>query len=439
MTEMRARSVRVGVLVTFGVLVTLVVYRQLPGHAPLPTAAFLPLATAGALGAVGVAVMPWRRLLRGRWGLVLFCIWSLLDIALIAALVAVSGAGRSPLWAIYLLTTVFFASSYPWRAQLVLLVLTGASYTVAIHVAGDGTPAATLFFRLVVLLTTWMLAAFLSRELQRSMAEHETARAESAERAAALTRSLEALEDAHVRLVQQERMAAVGETAATVAHELRNPLAVLNNVIYLVGEEVNDKQHLRHHLDTALREIGTASRVVADLLEFTRPRTPLPRETDLAAVLSEAIAAGPPPPTVTLLTDLGDEPLTLVADPEHVGHTVRNLLSNAYDATTDRWGGGHVLLTARAAEHTVRVTVADDGPGMSAEAGASLFQPFATTKARGVGLGLVVASRLIRAQHGALTIDTDPGVGTTVTVVLPRDPAAVVPAQPDGDTRHPVA
>lgn len=439
MAEMRARGVRVGVLVTFVVLITLVIYRQLPGHAPLPTAAFVPLTTAGAFGAVGVAVLPWRRLLEGRWGEVLFFIWSLLDIALISALVGISGAGDSPLWAIYLLTTVFFASSYPWRAQLVLLALTGAAYSVTVHVAGSGTSAASLFFRLLVLLTVWMLAAFLSRELQQSMAEHEAARAESAGRAEALLRSLEALEDAHVRLVQQERMAAVGETAATVAHELRNPLAVVNNVIYLVGERVGEDEQLRRHLDTALREIGTAARVVGDLLEFTRPRAPLPRETDLVAVLTEVIAADPPPPTVTLLTDVGDEPLPLSADPVHVAHTVRNLLSNAYDATAERPGGGHVRLTARADGHAARITVSDDGPGMSERASDSLFQPFATTKARGIGLGLVVASRLIRAQHGALTIDSDPGIGTTVTVVLPRYPEPVVPAQPDGDSRHPVA
>ena len=427
---MRERSVGVGVGTTALVLATLVVYRSLPGHAPLPAQYFFPCLGGALVGTFAVALLPWAKLLRSKVGLAVFYTWSVVDIVLITVLVSISGAGDSPLWALYLLTIVFFASSYPLPAQLSLLGLTVAAYGISVHIAGGGAPEATLFLHMAILGVGWLLAAFLSRELQGAMAAHDRARQEAAERADALLDSLDALEQAHVQLIEQERMAAIGQTAAAVAHELRNPLGVVNNVFFLLEQQLPAPDgRARSHLQTAIREVGTASRVVSDLLEFARPRAALPQAVDVRTVVEQTIGALPAPVGVTVVTDLAPDLPAVLADQEHLVHALRNVLANAYDAAE---GHGDVRVAARETDATVTLTVQDDGDGISAEAAEGLFRPFFTTKTRGIGLGLVVASRLVRGQGGRLTVDSTPHRGTTVAIAVPTYEDVAIPDQPVG-------
>lgn len=397
MGELRRRAVGVGALATVLVLVGLVVYRSLPGHATLPADSFWPVIGIATAGLLGVAALPWRRLAECRLGLVLLCGWSAFDIAMISALLAISGGAGSPLWPLYLLTTVFFAATYPWPAQLGLLGATVAAYAAATAAAGGVSPAPLALF-VTCCCGIWVLAAFLSAQLAA----------------------------AHRRLLEQERAAAMADTAAAVAHELRNPLAVLSNVVYLLRRQLGaagEQARAQAQLGIAEREVATAARAVGNLLAYARPRPPGVGDVDVAELLAAALAGCPPPPGVAVAVRAARDLPAVRGDREQLLTVLVNVLANAVDAVGE---AGAVELGAELAGGTdeaaaggVRLWVRDDGPGIPAEAAETLFTPFAGTKTRGAGLGLAVVSRLL-AGHGArLTVDCPPGGGTTVEVLLP--------------------
>jgi two-component system sensor histidine kinase HydH len=246
-----------------------------------------------------------------------------------------------------------------------------------------------------------------------------------------LEQSLVDLAAAHDQLVRQERLAAIGELASTIGHEMRNPLGVISNAVYLLRTDLgpDPSSAAQRHLATAEREISAATVIVSDLLEFARAREPAPDEVDLDALFDEVLAVLPPPKGV--IVDRGDRPgqVTVRADRDMLRQVLLNLVGNAYQAMPD---GGTVTLAAAGADGSVQLTVRDTGAGMSQEVRDRLFEPFFTTKARGVGLGLAVSRRIVEAHGGRIVVESEEGAGTEFRVVLP----AIAPArQPPADER----
>ncbi len=436
MTEVQARNVRVGVVTTFLVVVTLAVYRVVPGHRPVDLRAYWSLLAVATVGAAAVLVLPWARLFTSWRGNALLYAWSVVDVALISALVAVTGWGDSPMWGLYLLTTVFFAASYPQVAQPLLLAFTVLGYTVtALIVADHAAGAAEVVLRSALIVAVWVLTSSLARELRREAEGHERARADAAARSAALLDSLTALEEAQEQLVERERLAAVGEMAATVAHELHNPIGVVTNVLYLLEQRFGDLPDARRMLDTVSREVATATRVVSDLLEYTRPRPLITGTCHLDRLTTITLETLPPPAGVEVRLHLDDDLPPVVGDQDKLGHVLRTLLTGAYDALPQ---GGQVDVRVEHLEATVRVTVRDNGAGMDEATVAALLQPFSGQSSlsapAGLGLGLVVADRIVRAHLGALAVTSRVDEGTSVSVTLPCAPADLpLPRAADAD------
>jgi signal transduction histidine kinase len=225
------------------------------------------------------------------------------------------------------------------------------------------------------------------------------------------------LEAAQEELVAKERLAAVGQLATAIGHELRNPLGVLTNVNYLLRSRLSrdgDEQALRQ-VAIAEREVASATLIVSDLLEFSRPRTPTPTDVRLDDLVEEATSVAPPPARVTIQRN-GLEGTVVHADRDQFRQVLLNLLTNAYDALTE---GGSVTITGVAHDGTQRLSIADDGVGMDDEQLAEAFQPFVTHKAKGIGLGLSVTKRIVEAHGGTLEVTSEPGAGTRFDVVLP--------------------
>src|SRR6266542_1740196 len=244
-----------------------------------------------------------------------------------------------------------------------------------------------------------------------------------AQRTAALEASMHELEHTQLALVANERMAALGEMAATVGHELRNPLSVLTNSLYLIRTKVADvtDERLRRHLDTADREIAAATLIVSDLLEFSHPRTANPISVDVVELLAESASVAPPPTGIGV--ELPDEAIPPVAaDRDQIRQVVLNLLTNAYEAMPK---GGTVQIGARVVGDAVEVTVSDTGVGMDEQTVAQVFEPFFSLKVKGTGLGLVVSKRIVEAHAGTLRIESQPGQGSTVVMTLPLSPSVV--------------
>jgi signal transduction histidine kinase len=235
------------------------------------------------------------------------------------------------------------------------------------------------------------------------------------ERTGQLRETIRELDAAQERLVRQERLAAIGQLASAVGHELRNPLGVLSNVVYLLGTKLGrDDPWLDRQLRTAEREVGAATLIVSDLLQFAKPREPIFGEVELPVLTEEVLSVAPPPEGVTVARSWSDDLPPVRGDRDQLRQVLLNLVTNAYDAMPD---GGLLAVTGTADGDGVRLLVGDTGSGMDDDVRARIFEPFFTTKAKGIGLGLAVTHRIVEAHGGSITV-TASATGSSFDVRL---------------------
>jgi signal transduction histidine kinase len=211
-------------------------------------------------------------------------------------------------------------------------------------------------------------------------------------------------------------MAAIGQLAATVGHELRNPLAVVTNVLYLmkVGSKAAADDPIHRHVATAEREISAATRIVSDLLDYAAGRGPILAPVEVSDLVTEALSVVPPPDGVQAVQR--GEPLVVDADRDQIRQALLNLITNAYDAMP---GGGVLTVSTTSVPGSARITVTDTGMGMDEKTRDSIFTPFFTKKTRGIGLGLAVTKRVVEAHGGTIAVQSMPAAGTSFTLTLP--------------------
>jgi signal transduction histidine kinase len=238
-----------------------------------------------------------------------------------------------------------------------------------------------------------------------------------AERTAELSSSLVRLEETQARLMLQERLAAIGQVAAAVGHELRNPLGVLTNALYLIGVGAGGDAKVARHLATAEREVAAAASIVDSLLDFARERVPVTAPVGVADLVEESLSVAVPPASVEVVRDGLDGAPPVLADRQQLRQVVLNLLTNAYEAMDG--SSGVLTIAARGRGDDLEIRVSDSGPGMDAETAAHVFEPFFTRKAKGIGLGLPVTKRIVEKHGGTIVAESTPGQGATFVLALP--------------------
>lgn len=229
----------------------------------------------------------------------------------------------------------------------------------------------------------------------------------------------QALLDAQEELVRNEKLAVLGQIAGSVGHELRNPLGVMSNAVYFLQMVLSDADDTTtEYLNIIKSEIAGAERIVSDLLDAVRTKPPRPEVVSLRELIDQTLRKYTLPPAVTMEFDIPDTLSPLRVDAMQIQQVLRNLISNGVEAMPE---GGK--LTIRASEDretkTIAVSVRDEGPGMTPEQLRKLFQPLFTTKARGIGLGLVVVKNLTQANGGVVKVESAPGQGSVFTLTLP--------------------
>jgi signal transduction histidine kinase len=270
---------------------------------------------------------------------------------------------------------------------------------------------------------TFMAAFFalLSREA-RSHLRRSQEMTDLANALAAKNRELQEksrlLAEAQQQLVAGERLAAIGELAGSVGHELRNPLGVIRNAAYYLrkrlGAEGAEVLEMVNLMDA---QVDVCDRTIAALLDFARPEQAVLEPTDIHAVIAEVLSAVPTPEGVTVDVQLDPAVPLVQADRHQITEVFANFLSNACQAMDSK--GEVCIRTAVEPEgDRVRVEFADSGPGIAPENLARIFDPLFTTKAKGIGLGLVVCKRFVERQGGELSVRSDPGQGAVFTVRL---------------------
>ena len=220
---------------------------------------------------------------------------------------------------------------------------------------------------------------------------------------------------------RRERMAAIGELSAAIAHEIRNPLAAISGSIQLLrGESLSGTE--KRLMDIVLRETEQLNRWITDFLNYSRP-TPADRKPlDINALVDDSIIVFRRDETLSRVQVVKAEgdPMWVLGDRDRVNQVIWNLLTNAAQSMPD---GGKVEVELNSIDSgsrpTMEVSVTDEGVGIPPDEEEKIFQPFFTTKERGTGLGLAVVHQIVDEHDGRITVDSEVGRGTTFRVILP--------------------
>jgi signal transduction histidine kinase len=238
---------------------------------------------------------------------------------------------------------------------------------------------------------------------------------------------LSSLRQMEERIRQLDRLASLGRFASSVAHELRNPLTGIATGVQFLSRAFPEGDQRHDDVEFILREVRRLNRIVEDLFSAARPRTLNVAPLRLEVVADRAlrgVAAAAGEKQVEVHVEPADTWPALTGDADQLQQVLLNLLQNAVEATPP---GGSVLLRARevpgADPPRIELTVEDTGSGIAAEHLPRIFDPFYTTRRTGTGLGLFVAHGIVQRHGGTIEAESEPGKGTRIRILLPREPA----------------
>jgi signal transduction histidine kinase len=227
------------------------------------------------------------------------------------------------------------------------------------------------------------------------------------------------------KLRHQDRLSSLGQFAAGIAHEIRNPLATIRLRIQMSQRSIADPG-LERNSEIALEEIGRLDTMIERLLYFSRPIRLERDRVDLnefcrSVMESHGAAAGM---HRIAMECAASSPAFAMADRNQIRQVLDNVIANAIDAVAEADGTRWIRCSASASEREAEIRIEDSGPGFPPEVAAHAFDPFYTTKARGTGLGLSIAWEILRAHDGQLLVGNRTGGGAVVTLRLPATDTA---------------
>jgi signal transduction histidine kinase len=227
----------------------------------------------------------------------------------------------------------------------------------------------------------------------------------------------EELKEAHKQLVRKEKLAVLGLLSGTVGHELRNPLGVISNAVYYLKTILpNADETTKEYLNIISSEVNNSEKIVSDLLNFSRTRSPEREERAVSGLIDNVLSRHAPPKGVTVTTDITEDIPPAYVDPRQMGQVLDNIITNAYQAMPD---GGELKIEAKKVKNKVHISFGDTGSGISKSDMGKLFDPLFTTKARGIGLGLAVSKNLLEINGGKIEVESEEGKGSRFAIILP--------------------
>jgi two-component system, NtrC family, sensor kinase len=256
------------------------------------------------------------------------------------------------------------------------------------------------------------------------------------------------LREAQEELVRKENLFVLGQLSGIVGHELRNPLGVINNAVYFLKTVMSDTDEtVKEHLAMIKNEVDSCERIISDLLDFSRAKTPQVKPVSANELIAASLEKCAVPENVTVEIDIPESLADVEIDPFQMVQVFQNLITNAVQAMPE---GGVLRISTRQGDRDlgsgagekkpiaalrsttpdgdfVEISVTDTGKGISSENMKKLFQPLFTTKAKGIGLGLVVSKKLAEANGGSIAAASKSGKGATFTVTLPSMRGSIYP------------
>jgi signal transduction histidine kinase len=357
------------------------------------------------------------------------------DLVVVTGIIYAQGGLRNEYYLLYYIPILQASVRLNFRDAVAMSILSSGLYTLVEFFGGPEVlvPTSAHLRALTFGASSLFMAVFfglLSRDarvhLRRSQEMTQLAEALSRKNAELEERTRE-LAEAQENLLASERLATIGALAASLGHELRNPLGVIRNAAYYLQTQLaGQADEITEMVDLMDSEVRTCDRTIAALLDFARPQQSSPGPILLEELIQTVLVKNPSPKPIAVDLQLEPELPPARADRHQVEQVFANIVSNAYQAMSE---GGTLTVRASvdAQDGMIRVAWHDTGPGISREHLERIFDPLFTTKAKGIGLGLVVCKRLAERQGGRLEVESAPGAGATFTVCLPQ-----AGGEPDG-------
>jgi len=232
----------------------------------------------------------------------------------------------------------------------------------------------------------------------------------------------EEIRETQEQLIRSERLAAIGQLAGGVGHELRNPLGAIKNAAYYIKgkiakSELGQKEpRVVEFLEIMDEEINSSNKIINDLLGFSRVGKPSVALTRIEEVIDDAISHTPVPEGIELTKKLIENLPEIEIDAAQIRQVLVNMITNAVQAMP---GGGKLTIEARGKDDFMEVAVADTGCGIPEGVIGKIFDPLFTTKAKGIGLGLAVCKSIIDRHGGCIEVKSRVGEGTIFSIKLP--------------------
>jgi signal transduction histidine kinase len=308
---------------------------------------------------------------------------------------------------LYYLPIIYAALYFGWRGGLAAAAIAGVSYVPHIFTAWHHMPdyAMNQYAEIIVFFLVGSVTGVLADVGRRQRRELEAATAQ--------------LRDSFEQIKRADRLSAIGQLSASLAHEIRNPLASIDGAANLLEQPALAEEIRAKSLAVIRKECGRLNRLLTDLLDFARPRRPEFRAVDLGGVADSVIAlvahsAGRS--GIQVRKNFAAALPPVECDAEQIKQVLLNLTINAIQAMTEP---GEIEIAAAPVQGGVSIVVRDQGRGVDRAEMDKIFEPFFTTKANGTGLGLSVAQQIVAQHGGALAAEPNDGRGMAFSVTLP--------------------
>jgi two-component system sensor histidine kinase HydH len=345
----------------------------------------------------------------------------LLKFVLCYAVIGLTGAISSTYYVILLLPVVSAATTLSLAATAAFTILAMLSYLSFLlpvyidwsHLELDPQGFGELSLRVIFL----PVVAFLTHQLaQANRVEARRYQAAAEQLAEANTN----LQEAEAAVRRSDRLAALGQLTAGLAHELRNPMGTMRASAEMLLKNANEDDGVTRELAGFIAsEVDRTNSLITRFLDFARPMHLRLQKTSVAETIDHAIAElgqHNPPYDVTVYRNYSPEIPSIEIDGEWMERVIYNLLLNAAQATSP---GGTVTVKTRLIDNQVEISVIDRGSGIKQEHLENIFNPFFTTKSDGVGLGLAIVSKIVDEHNGTISIESEPGNGSIFRLYLP--------------------
>ncbi len=237
-----------------------------------------------------------------------------------------------------------------------------------------------------------------------------------------LRASNDELREAQEQLIRSEKLAAIGQLAGGVGHELRNPLGAIKNAVYYVkgkvakSELAQKEPRVIEFLNIMDDEVNSSNKIIGDLLGFSRTNKPTVSPTRIEQVIENALSQTPVPEHIELTKRLDTNLPEVEIDPGQIQQVLANIITNAVQAMPDE---GKLTIDTTKKGNLLEIEIADTGGGIPDEAIGKIFDPLFTTKAKGIGLGLAVCKSIIDRHGGHIEVKSKVGKGTIFNIKLP--------------------